>query len=82
MDDRKSRMDDVGIGKLLKMWPLIVAIFTAGAWWETAKANAYISQQLQTKLDADDMRLTRVEDAVLYLKDIVQSNRERKRRDE
>lgn len=74
-EDRKSRFDDFGFGKLLKFLPYIALIFTAGAWYQTSKANAIIVDKIQADITEHQTRITRVEDAVLYLKEIVKEDR-------
>lgn len=71
----RTRFDDFGFIKLVRFMPYIALVFTAGAWYQTSKANAVIVDKIQTDVDESKTRITRVEDAVLYLKEIVKEDR-------
>lgn len=81
-----NRFEDVGVGKILRFWPFLVALFTAGAWYQSALTEREITSHLQSELrentlqiQTDSQRITRMEDAVLYLKQIVESDRRHRR---
>lgn len=67
-----TRFEDLGIRRILNYLPLLALIFTSGAWYESAKANAILSEKLQIKIDDHEHRLTQVEDAVISLQKIVE----------
>lgn len=71
MNEHGKRLEDIGLGRLIKFWPLIVAVFTAGAWYQNAKATNEVMSVLRRQNDEHEIRITRVEDAVIYLKDLV-----------
>jgi hypothetical protein len=79
MSEHGQRQEDMGWGRILKFWPLLVAIFTAGAWYQSAKTNTEVTTILQLQTKEHEIRLTRVEDAVLYLKTIVERDENRRR---
>lgn len=66
-----QRFEDLGFGKILKYLPLLALVFTSGAWYQSAKANAILSEKLQIKIDDHEHRITQVEDAVVALQKIV-----------
>lgn len=72
-----QRIEDLGIGKILKYLPLLGLIFTSGALYESAKANAILADRLQVKTENHEYRLTKVEDAIVYLTQIVKDDRAR-----
>lgn len=75
MSERGTRFEDLGLARILKYLPLIVLIFTSGAWYESAQANKILAEKLQTKEDNHEYRLTKVEDAIVYLTQIVKDDR-------
>lgn len=74
--ERRHRFEDIGLGGILKYLPLLALIFTAGAWYQTAKANAILTDSIRRDVADNSTRITRVEDAVIYLKEIVKSDRQ------
>lgn len=70
-----QRFEDLGFGRMLKYLPLIGLIFTSGALYESVRSNAILSNKLQTKSDDHEYRITKVEDAVVYLTQIVKDDR-------
>ncbi len=74
-EDRKTRLEDFGFGRLLKFLPYIALVFTAGALCQAVKTNAALTDKLNGNVEVLDTRITRVEDAVIYLKEIVKEDR-------
>lgn len=70
-DNRQSRTEDYGLGKIIKYWPLLVCVFTGGAWYQTSKANATIIETVQIKQEDQGQRIAKVEEAILYLTKLV-----------
>lgn len=66
-----NRLEDIGFGRVLKFWPLLVAIFTSGAWYQSATATKEMLAIVKKQTDEHELRITRVEDAVVYLKELV-----------
>lgn len=71
MGDHGNRSEDMGFGRVLKFWPLLVAIFTAGAWYQSEKNNGNVIALVQKQTTDHEKRITQVEDAVVYLKELV-----------
>lgn len=71
MADHGNRSEDIGFGRVLKYWPLLVAVFTAGAWYQSASATNEVLSIVKKQTDEHEARIIRVEDAVVYLKDLV-----------
>lgn len=74
----RSRFEDMGLGRALKWWPILVCIFTAGAWYQSSRANAVMEDKLQGQAVDHEHRITKVEDAVTYLAQIVRDDRARR----
>lgn len=70
-----QRFEDLGMGRVLRYWPVLVCIFTAGAWYQSSTALSKISDGHQVKLEEHEKRITQVEDAVKYLAQIVKDDR-------
>lgn len=66
-----QRSEDIGFGRILKYWPLLVSIFTAGAWYQSASSTREILSIIKNQTDDHEGRIIRLEDAILYLKEIV-----------
>lgn len=79
MQDRGTRFEDLGLGKVLKYLPILALIFTSGAWYQSARANEILAEKLQVKEDNHEYRLTKVEDAIVYLTQIVKDDRSDRR---
>lgn len=78
MDKHGQRYEDFGIGRIFKSYlPIIGLIFTSGALYESVRANAILSVKLQAKSEDHETRITKMEDAVLYLTQIVKDDRRR-----
>ena len=75
MGEHGQRYEDLGWRRVIQFWPLIVSIFLAGAWYQSARTQSSISDTLQAVEKDHETRLIRVEDAVVYLKTIVQEDR-------
>jgi len=73
-----NRFEDVGIGKLLKFWPQLIALFMAGALYQSVRANAILTDKHENAIQSLDRRTTQVEDAVIYLKEIVKQGQQGK----
>lgn len=70
------RFEDRGIARLVKeYWSVICLIFAMGGIYQQARTNAILSDKLQARTDDHEHRLTQVEDAIVYLKQIVQHDR-------
>ena len=65
MSDRETRFSDKGFMKVIEYWPILVCIFTGGAWYESTHA-------LSSIVEKDETRITAVETAVVYLKTLVE----------
>lgn len=74
-----QRFEDLGFGRILKYWPVLICIFTAGAWYQSSQALSKITDGHTTKLDDHEKRITQVEDAVKFLAQIVKEDRRRDR---
>lgn len=74
-ENHGQRFEDLGLGRILKYLPLLALVFTAGAWYQSAKANAILAEKLEIKIDDHEHRITQVEDAVKYLAQIVKHDR-------
>lgn len=68
--NQNHRFDDSPFMKIVKLWPLLVVLFTAGAWYENAETQKSIVQNVVAKQAVDSERITRVEDAVISLQKI------------
>lgn len=82
----RGRFEDMGLGKILSYWPAIISLFAFGGWYQTSKANAVLIAEVKTQQMRDEEvigihehRITQVEDAVIYFKDLVQQGRNRNR---
>lgn len=75
MTGHGERFEDIGFGRVLKYLPYLIMIFTSGSWYQSAKANAILADKLQVETDQHEHRLTKVEDAVVYLTQIVKDDR-------
>lgn len=75
MSDHGHRTEDIGFGRILKFWPVLVAIFTAGAWYQNVLSTREVMGAMRKQTDEHEVRIVRVEDAVIYLKDLVQARR-------
>lgn len=75
------RFEDLGIGRVLRYWPILVLIFTAGAWYQTSISQAALIRDIRRDTDDVKTRVTRVEDAVIYLKELVALKRAESRRE-
>ena len=73
MNDRETRFGDRGVLKLVSYWPILVCIFTGGAWYQSTHALTIV-------VEKDEARIASVENAVVYLKTLVEL-RESERRD-
>jgi len=70
-----QRFEDLGFGRILKYWHLIVLLFAIGGWYESTRANALLVEKSSTEIEELKTRTTRVEDAVVYLTQIVKDDR-------
>lgn len=73
MSDRESRFEDRGLMKIVSYWPILICIFTGGAWYQSTHALAQV-------VEKDEARITGVENAVIYLRTLVEL-RESERRE-
>lgn len=73
-----QRFEDLGFGRVLKYWPVLICLFTAGAWYNSTQALSKISDGHQTKIEEHEKRITQVEDAVKYLAQVVKDDRRRR----
>jgi hypothetical protein len=64
------RVEDIGLGRVIKYWPLLLLIFTVGGWYRESQTNALLVEKHELKLQELDTRETRVEDAVISLQKI------------
>ena len=69
--NQNHRFDDTPVMKLVKLWPLLVVLFTAGALYQDHETNKEIVSHIVTKQDMDSDRLTRLEDAFINQQKIV-----------
>lgn len=65
MNERESRLEDKGVMRLISYWPILVCIFTGGAWYQSTHA-------LSSIVEKDEQRISNVETAVVYLKTLVE----------
>jgi hypothetical protein len=72
------RIDDWGFGKLIKFIPYLLLVFSCGSWYESSQANAALVEKLIAQMADHDHRLTQVESAVIYLKELVHQEREKR----
>lgn len=72
-----QRFEDLGFGRILRYWPILICIFTAGAWYQSSIALSKITDGHQVKIEDHDHRITQVEEAVKYLAQIVKEDRRR-----
>ena len=68
--NQNHRFDDTPLMKIVKLWPLLVVLFTAGALYQDHQTNKELVAHIVTKQDTDSDRITRVEDAVISLQKI------------
>lgn len=73
-----NRFEDIGMGRILKYWPVLICIFTAGGWYQSSSALSRLTEKHQVKIEEHDERITKVEDAVNYLAQIVKDDRRRR----
>lgn len=59
------RFEDKGVMKIISYWPILVCIFTGGAWYQATHALALV-------VEKDEARISSVENAVIYLKTLVE----------
>lgn len=71
MSSHGQRFEDIGLGRIIQYWPLLVLIFTVGGWYRSSQANENLSKRQADKIEELDARTTRVEDAVVNLAKIV-----------
>lgn len=71
MNVHGNRIEDIGLGRLIKFWPILMSIFTAGAWYQSATTTKEVMMIIRKQTDEHEHRITQVEDAVIYLKEIV-----------
>lgn len=71
-EHRKTRTVDIAAMIIF----IITGIFSAGAWYSSSQANANILFSVQAKIEDHDQRITRVEDAVVYLKELAEEHRD------
>jgi hypothetical protein len=69
------RFEDRGLMKIVSYWPILVCLFTAGAWYESSTALSKITDRHQVQIEEHEHRLTEVESAVKYLAEIVKEDR-------
>lgn len=72
MSNHGDRFEDIGIGRLIHYWPIILLIFSLGGWYRSSQANEALAEQQNEQLKAHDTRITRVEDAIVSLQKIVE----------
>lgn len=65
-----TRTEDIGMGRIIKYWPLLLLIFTIGGWYRESQTNALLVDKHEIKIQELDTRETRVEDAVISLQKI------------
>lgn len=65
MSDRETRFEDNRMMKVVGYWPILVCIFTAGAWYQA-------SHTMTSIVEKDELRISNVESAVVYLKTLVE----------
>lgn len=76
-----QRFEDMGAGRILKYWPILICIFTAGAWYQSSEAINKVTDNHQLKIEDHEHRITQIEEAVKYLALVVKEDR-RKRANE
>lgn len=69
------RFEDFGFGRVLKYWPILICIFTAGAWYQSSQALNKVTDGHEIKIGDHEHRITQVEEAVKYLAQIVKEDR-------
>lgn len=74
-----QRYEDLGFGRILRYLPLLGLIFTAGAWYQSSKTNDILANDFKNELADHEHRMTKVEDAVVYLTQIVKDDRSHRR---
>lgn len=77
MSEHSQRFEDKPIMKVLGYWPILVCIFTAGAWYQSSQALSKVTDGHEIKIEEHERRITQVEDAVKYLAQIVKDDRRR-----
>jgi hypothetical protein len=75
MEKHGQRYEDIGLGRVLRYLPLLALIFTAGAWYQSSKTNDILANDFKTELADHEHRMTKVEDAIVYLSQIVKYDR-------
>lgn len=73
MSERESRSEDRGLMKIVSYWPILVCIFTSGAWYQSNHTLSQVEEK-------NESRISSVENAVIYLRTLVEL-RETERRD-